>query len=160
VAPGSIWATKRYPYYSNVIDLVHEQFLIPVILMGGPGDMSLTRSIRDTSVMRLVDLAGQTDLLESAAIISKAKLVISNDSAPAHIAAAVGTPVVAIFGPTSPSFGFAPYSDRATVVEVGNIYCRPCTRHGSKRCPERHFECMKKLVPDQIIRAARSLLGG
>ena len=104
-----------------------------------------------------INLTGKTDLLLSAAIISKARLAITNDSAPAHIAAAVGTPVVAIFGPTVPSFGFAPYSDKSTVVDIGNLYCRPCTRHGSKTCPQGHFRCMKKLLPEKIVEASALL---
>ena len=158
IAPGSVWPTKRYPAYSKVIDLLYQKGSLPTILLGGREDISLSSSISEHANHKPIDLTGQTDLLESAAIMARASIVISNDSAPAHLAAAMNTPVIAIFGPTSPAFGFAPYSPKSAVVDVEKLYCRPCTRHGSKRCPERHFECMINLGPGKIIEAVESLL--
>ena len=157
MAPGSVWNTKRYPRYSELINLISQQFELPVILVGGQGDRLLANSICEAAIIPPIDLTGRTNLLESAAIISKAKLIISNDSAPSHIAAAVGTPVIAIFGPTVPTFGFTPYSEKSAVVDIGKLYCRPCTTHGSRRCPEQHFRCMLELSPEKIIEAAKSL---
>ena len=160
VAPGSAWNTKKYPHYSKLIDLMAQQFDLPVVLIGGTDDKFLSESICESASSHPINLTGQTNLLESAAIISRAKLVISNDSAPAHIAAAVDTPVIAIFGPTIPSFGFAPYSEKSDVVDIGKLYCRPCTTHGSRRCPEQHFNCMMNLIPEKVMDAAKSLLSG
>ncbi len=159
VAPGSAWATKRYSHYSRLIDLLDVKLGLPVLLIGGPDDIALSKSIGENSFHRPHDLTGQTTLLESAAIISMATLVISNDSAPAHIAAAMGTPIVAIFGPTVKEFGFGPYSEKSDVVDIGALRCRPCSSHGSKHCPQKHFDCMMKLSPQKIIESARSLLG-
>lgn len=160
VAPGSAWNTKKYPHYSKLIDMIYQQLNMPVVLIGATDDKAISKWICESASSHLIDLTGKTNLLESAAIISRAKLAISNDSAPAHIAAAVGTPVIAIFGPTVPSFGFAPYSEKSAVVDIGTLYCRPCTIHGSHRCPERHFNCMKNLGPEKILEAAKSLLAG
>jgi heptosyltransferase II len=160
VAPGSIWATKRYVHYAELIDLIYDKLNMPVVLVGGTDDIGLSKGISGDCEHTPVNLTGNTDFLLSAAIISKASLAIANDSAPAHIAAAVDTPVVAIFGPTSPSFGFAPYSTKSIVVDIGKLYCRPCTRHGSDKCPEGHFRCMKELLPERIIEAAKLLLSG
>ncbi|HBC47001.1 MAG TPA: lipopolysaccharide heptosyltransferase II [candidate division Zixibacteria bacterium] len=154
VAPGSVWATKRYVHFPKLIDLLHEKFNIPIVMLGGQDDLPLSIEISKACAHQPINLTGKTDLLLSAAIISKARLAITNDSAPSHIAAAVGTPVVAIFGPTVPSFGFAPYSQKSAVVDIGNLYCRPCTHHGSKECPQGHFRCMKELLPEKIVEAA------
>ncbi len=160
LAPGSVWFTKRYSQYGKLIDLLSERFNLPIVLLGGPDDRFLCAELAKSCTYPPVDLSGKTDLLLSAAIISKAILAITNDSAPAHIAAAVGTPGIAIFGPTVPSFGFAPYSQKSRVIDIGNLYCRPCTRHGSKECPQGHFRCMKELLPEKIIEAAELLLSG
>lgn len=158
VAPGSVWPTKRYPYYPGLIHLIGEKLKLPAVLVGGRGDIPDAQSIVEACAVRPHNMVGKTDLVESAAVISGAKIVFANDSAPAHISAAVGTPVVAIFGPTVPRFGFAPYSENSAVADVGDLYCRPCTRHGGKRCPQRHFRCMLELSPARIIETAELLL--
>jgi heptosyltransferase II len=158
IAPGSVWATKRYAHYDRVIDLIYEKFDMPVVLLGGPDDVELAGTIGKACAHPPIDLTGKTDLLLSAAVISRASLAITNDSAPSHIAAAVGTPVVAIFGPTSPAFGFTPYSKESMVVDIGSLYCRPCSRHGSRECPQSHFRCMIELMPEKVIEAAKLLL--
>jgi heptosyltransferase-2 len=160
VAPGSVWPTKRYVHYSRLIDLVYETLGLRSVLLGGPDDKGLAQSIAGSTAHRPVDLCGQTDLIQSAAIIAKAKILFCNDSAPMHIAAAVGTPVVAVFGPTVPSFGFAPYSENSIVVDIGKLECRPCSIHGSKKCPRGHFKCMRELPADRIIERGRLLLTG
>ncbi len=160
VAPGSIWPTKRYPYFPGLIHLINEEFSLPVVLIGGASDVQLSNTIAESCGKIPHNLTGQTDLLESAAIISRARLAIANDSAPAHIAVAVDTPVISIFGPTVQGFGFSPYSEKSSVVEIGELYCRPCNTHGSARCPQKHFRCMLELQPAKIIEAAKLLLRG
>lgn len=158
VAPGSIWPTKRYPYFPGLIHMIDELLNLPVVLIGGEADIPIASAIAELCKKRPHDLTGETNLLESAAVISRAKLAVTNDSAPAHIAVAVDTPVVAIFGPTVRDLGFSPYSEKSSVVDIGELYCRPCTTHGSARCPQKHFRCMLELQPAKIIEAARSLL--
>lgn len=158
VAPGSVWATKRYPYYDKLIALIKKSFDLDTILLGGGADTELANSIATSSGIKPINMVGITDLLVSAEIISRARIVFSNDSAPTHIAAAMQTPVVAIFGPTVPEFGFTPYYEKAKVVDIGELYCRPCSTHGTRICPQKHFRCMKELQPERIIEAAKSLL--
>jgi heptosyltransferase-2 len=140
-----------------LIHLIDEILNLPVVIVGGEADAPLASAIAESCKRKPHNLTGETSLLESAAVISKAKIAITNDSAPAHIAAAVDTPVVAIFGPTVQEFGFSPYSEKSCVVDIGKLYCRPCTSHGSARCPQKHFRCMLELQPVKIIEAARSL---
>lgn len=158
IAPGSVWPTKRYPQFQQVIDLIYDRFDLQVILLGGHSDRELSSSISLESAHLPLDLTGQTDMLLSAAIMSKAKVVIANDSAPGHLAAAVDTPVVSIFGPTIPDFGFAPYSDNSIVVDIGELECRPCSKHGDNVCPRKHFKCMRDLKPEIIVDAVEKLL--
>jgi heptosyltransferase II len=158
IAPGSVWPTKRYNQFQQVIDLIYDRFELQIILLGGYGDRELSSSISLESAHLPLDLTGQTDMLLSAAIMSKARIVIANDSAPGHLAAAVDTPVVSIFGPTIPEFGFAPYSDKSIVVDIGELECRPCSKHGDNACPRKHFKCMRELKPENVVDAVEKLL--
>ena len=85
--------------------------------------------------------------------------MIGNDSAPLHLAAAAGTPTVAIFGPTAPALGFGPYGVAHVVVQR-NLDCRPCSAHGGRKCPKGHFRCMKEIDAAAVLDAARQLLRG
>jgi heptosyltransferase-2 len=107
----------------------------------------------------VLDLAGKTTIEEMAALISSLDLFITNDTGPMHVAAALGIPVVAIFGATTPALGFAPYTEKSRVVEPPNrLECRPCSPHGPKACPKEHFRCMNEITPESVIEAAKSLL--
>jgi len=85
-------------------------------------------------------------VLESAALIATVDLMLTNDSAPLHIANAVQTDVFAIFGPTVRRFGCYPFREHDKMLEV-DLYCRPCSKHGGRRCPEKHFRCMRDIQP-------------
>ena len=78
-------------------------------------------------------------------------MLVTNDSAPLHIAGAVGTRVVAIFGPTVPAFGFGPLGATDSIAEVHGLTCRPCSKHGPMVCPLIHHRCMKDLKVDEVI---------
>ena len=121
-----------------------------VVLIGGASDRVLCDEIARRTTNAPLIAAGRLTLRESAALLAQCDLLLSNDSAPVHIAAAVGTPVIALFGPTTPSLGFAPYGPGHTVLEVP-LDCRPCGKHGGKRCPKRHFRCMRNLAPEQVF---------
>jgi lipopolysaccharide heptosyltransferase II len=162
LAPGSQWNTKRWPedHFGTLGRLLAADGHM-VVLIGGPGDAELCNRI--ASVIppgMVVQSAGRCSLLQSAELIRRSRLLVSNDSAPMHIAVAVGTPVVAIFGATSPSFGFSPIGPRDTVVEREGLSCKPCSIHGGTRCPIGTFECMISLSPSLVAGRARTVLGG
>ena len=158
IAPGSIWDTKRWRGYAELIDLIGRRSGYRTVMLGSSGDHQLCEAIKNKAASNVINLAGQTDLPVSAAIMEMALLVIANDSAPAHIAAAIGTPVVAIFGPTSTKFGFTPYTSRSAIVENRHLYCRPCSLHGPRKCPEKHFRCMREISADEVWAAGEKLL--
>lgn len=149
IAPGSIWPTKRWPeeYYRTLVEKLSSHG-ITVFLLGGPEDGSLCERVIGRS--QALNLAGKLSILESAAVIQKCDLFISNDSAPMHLANAVGTPVIAIFGPTVKRFGCYPFGPHDEVLEM-DLDCRPCSKHGTKRCPQGHFRCMREILPEKVF---------
>jgi heptosyltransferase-2 len=105
-----------------------------------------------------VNAAGSLPLRVSAALLARAAALVSNDSAPMHMAQAVGTPTAALFGPTVPAFGFAPRGPRDVIVEMGALNCRPCSAHGPKVCPLGHHHCMTQLEVNRVLEALQPLL--
>ena len=83
---------------------------------------------------------------------------MSNDNGFMHLSAAARTPVAAIFGPTAPEFGFAPWGEDHTVIGKKDLYCRPCRIHGSEKCPEKHFKCMLELAPEEVLESLNRYL--
>jgi heptosyltransferase-2 len=158
IAPGSVWPTKRWlpEYYAEVIKQLHNRGY-KTILVGGKEDYKLCHSIALDSGMPTLNLAGGLSVLGSACLIKKLQLLISNDSAPLHLANAVQTDVIAIFGPTVKSFGFSPFRQRDKVIEV-ELNCRPCGKHGHTACPQQHFSCMKNIKPETVLNAVYELL--
>ena len=152
IAPGSVWGTKRWPYYPDLAARLDH----PVVVVGGPGEREVAAAIVTAAQGQAASAAGKIPLRLSAAILSRARLLVTNDSAPLHLAGAVGTSVVAIFGPTVPAFGFGPLGpDDVIVEELGGLACRPCSRHGPMTCPLGHHRCMLDISVDTVEQAVR-----
>jgi heptosyltransferase-2 len=153
VAPGSIWGTKRWPYYGALVAALDR----PVVVVGGAEDRGLADEITQVSPGRVFNSTGELPLRVSAALIQRSQLLVTNDSAPLHLATAVGTPIVAIFGPTVPAFGFGPRGTRDLVVEHHNLSCRPCSRHGPMHCPLGHHRCMRELTMETVLATIKAI---
>lgn len=161
LAPGSVWGSKRWtPEGFAAVAAAAPALGLRPVLVGSPDEAELAARIAAMVSMNVPSLAGRSDLAELAALAARARVLVANDSGSGHIAAAVGTPVVSIFGPTSPSFGFAPYGRATRIVEVDGLDCRPCDRHGPPVCPLGHHRCMREIRPERVIEAVRSLLTG
>jgi len=160
IAPGSVWPTKRWlsERFAQLANMVAGDFRCGVVFVGGEEDRFLCRKIAEDVKGKSLVAAGEASVLQSAALLSKCRLLISNDSAPVHLASAVGTKVVDIYGPTVPQFGFYPYGEGHRIVEVEHLYCRPCSKHGPKRCPEGHFRCMREITVERVFEAVAALL--
>jgi heptosyltransferase-2 len=165
LAPGSVWATKRWPGYDKLASLLNAAHAnTRVVVIGSSADKSLADDIN--SAMRasgradIIDATGRLSLLGSAALMRRALFVVTNDSAPLHLASAMNAPTVAIFGPTVPAFGFGPLADRRLVVQHETLPCRPCDAHGPRECPLGHWRCMRQVAPERIARLATELLAG
>ncbi len=154
IAPGAKWPTKRWPgeSFSKLADLLIERLSADLLIVGDKGDrqssIEVARAMRNSPIQA----CGETSLRELAAVLEACSLLVANDSGPAHLATAVGTPVVAIFGPTVEEFGFTPWG-RGNAVISKPLPCRPCSLHGSHRCPKGHFDCMRLIEPEEVFEA-------
>ena len=102
------------------------------------------------------DLTNSTGLRETCGLLGRADLLVTGDSGPMHLACGVGTPVVALFGPTARAWGFYPAGPGDTVLER-HLPCRPCSLHGAGRCAGQ-FECMAGITPEMVLDAVRESL--
>lgn len=161
IAPGAQHFTKRYPpeLYARAIEQLIESHNADVTLLGGTADVAQCDAIAAavSSVIRRAD--GATSLADTAHVLDTLDVVISNDSAVVHMAAARGVPVIAIYGSTVPSLGFTPYGVPSQIVEATDVPCRPCTHIGRATCPKGHFACMNHIAPSQITDAVAALIG-
>jgi heptosyltransferase-2 len=157
LAPGSAWATKRWPYFPELARAIVEE--VPVAVVGGPGDRADARAIRNAlGGMPVADGTGSLTLLQSGELIRRAVLLVSNDSAPVHLASATDTPVVEIYGPTVPQFGFAARPVHTRIVEPDPLPCRPCHHHGPVVCPLVHHKCMRDTTISRVLAEVRTVL--
>jgi heptosyltransferase II len=155
LAPGSIWGTKRWAGYPELAAALD----VPVVVLGGRDDAALADQVVAAAPGRAYSAAGTLGLRTSAALIARASVLVTNDSAPLHLATAVGTPVVAIFGPTVPAFGFSPRGPRDAIVEHPSLDCRPCSAHGPQVCPLGHHRCMRELTVVSVLAAVAAASG-
>jgi lipopolysaccharide heptosyltransferase II len=158
LAPGAGRNTKRWPAerYGEVGDYFNNKGK-HVILVGGEMDRACANEVSMGMKTSSVNFTGLFSLMETAALIEKAALLVTNDTGLMHMGVALNRNVVAIFGPTTYHLGFAPFRDRSIVVEK-SIPCRPCSYHGTDKCPKGHFRCMLDIPSDEVIRACEILL--
>lgn len=154
IAPGTIWFTKQFPAHKmiGVLDLLSKES-IKIVLVGGKGDIELSRFLVDKTHNKNISIAaGKLNIIQSAELIRRSKLILTNDSAPLHLANSVGTKVIAIFGATVPEFGFFPYGKDDVIFETKGLKCRPCSIHGGKRCPIKTYDCFERIEEEGIYR--------
>jgi lipopolysaccharide heptosyltransferase II len=150
--------SKRWPlpYWASLLDRLIREDVAQIVLTGAPIDLPYVedvvrrvRNISEQSAARVINLAGKTSLGQLAALLQRADLLITGDSGPMHIAAAVGTPLIAIHGPTDPAHS-GPVSPQATILKSG-IWCSPC--YQAKDTADCRFfttQCMKNILPNQV----------
>jgi heptosyltransferase-2 len=157
VAPGAAHFTKRWPvhHWTALVRRLVENGN-DVVVVGGPEDRDLAATVALAGGDRALSAAGSFDLPGSAAVLKRARALVSGDTGVMHMATAVGTPVLALFGPTVEAFGFLPYHAKATVLQR-DLYCRPCSAHGGAKCPEVHHRCLQDLMPEDVLDALRKL---
>lgn len=158
VHPGARWASKRWPEerYAELVDRLAAAAKARVVLTGSEGERPLCERIHHLAKAKPVVAAGQTTLNEMAALLRRCRLFIGGDTAPLHIAAAVGTPLVAIFGPTDPVRHLPP--SRETKLFRSKIPCSPCYRARCPRPGSGRMECMRLISVEEVAEAALSYL--
>jgi heptosyltransferase-2 len=155
MCPGSTNSrAKRWPAerFAAVADMLTEKVGAEVVLVGAAEELDISEGVARQMRARPVVLTGKTDLAQTAAVLKASDLLVTNDTGPAHVAAAVGCPVVVIFGPTNP-FTTRPFSPTAEVVRRPPD-CAPCML---RDCPIDH-RCMTAITPGDVFeRAAHAL---
>jgi lipopolysaccharide heptosyltransferase I len=156
VVPSSRWKTKQWPpaNFASVLSRID----MPVVMTGTRSDSHIAEEIMSlASATKIMNLCGRTDLKELVALTGRASVVLTNDSGPMHIAAALNRPIVAIFGPTDPE-KTGPYgwkTSKHIKVVRANVPCSPCRRKSG--CPD--FRCMEDIQPERVINAIKDLTG-
>ncbi len=135
------WPPERF---ATAINQLLKARRAEVILFGTTGEAAVSAAIQAGLDQAALDLTGQTEIAELPALLSRCTAFLGNDSGAMHVAAAVGLPVVAVFGPTNPH-GTAPVTPRCTIVQE-KPYCSPCFL---RRCPTDH-RCMKAIAPERV----------
>ena len=153
LAPGSVGASKRWTYYGEAARLLAERGL-DVWVVGGPGEKALAQEVVAAGGARVRDLTG-TDLRDGILAMAAASVAISNDSGLMHVAAAIGTPTIGIFGPTSP-YLWAPLNGlAATVLTKTQLSCQPCQR---TVCTMNEHRCMRDIPAADVVEILQRVL--
>ncbi len=155
---GASFALKRWPrenFLQLGLQLLAEGF--QPLLLGGPGEEEAAW-IAEATQGRIPNLAGKFTFLQTAACLARCRLAISNDSALVHFAEAMGTPALALFGPTVKEFGFGPHLATSQLLETTQS-CRPCSRNGKGACKNREqLICLRELGVERVLLAALARL--
>jgi len=158
VHPGASCRSKRWSprRFAEAADRLAARYGAKIVIVAGPDDKEVAAEV--TSAMRepCVDLAGETGVMELANILERARLFVSNDSGPVHVACAVGTPVVALFGRSDRGLSpvrWAP-SNEGDVVLHKDVGCVACRAHNCRR----GFKCLEAITVDDVVSAAESIL--
>jgi lipopolysaccharide heptosyltransferase II len=154
VHPGASAPSRRYPpeSFARAIDLFAAQTGCQVVLTGEQSERPLVDSIQNSMKTRALSLAGRLSLGELGALIERADLLVSNNTGPAHIAAALGTPVVDLYALTNPQH--TPWRVRNRVL-FHDVPCRNCYK---SECPQGHHDCLRLVEPERVAAAACELL--
>jgi len=157
---GAAHGTKRWPVHKwkeFATKMDH-----PIILLGGKEDAANGNEIASVDDVKIYNACGKFSLNESADLVKKAKLVISNDTGLMHIAAAFKKRIISLWGNTVPSFGMTPYYGNALVhsqiLQVNKLWCRPCSKIGYAKCPLGHFKCMEKIDTEELLSIVKRML--
>lgn len=151
IAPGASKETKKWTKegFAQLVKLLYEKYKKKPLIIGSAAENEMCEDIRRLSGDLAVNLAGKLTLKESGALLSKGRFLVTNDSGPFHIGRGVKCPTYVIFGPTSPNmFEY----DGNNILVYMEEECSPCSLHGDKECPKKHFNCMKKLSAKKIMK--------
>jgi len=157
--PGALHRTKQYPVkqLAEFIDSVPIKWNFRFLIFGSKAEKLLANELNSLTKTNIVDLCGKLDLQQLVYAINKMDAVITNDSGPMHIAAALEKPQIAIFGATHPKLGFAPMNKKAILLSA-DLPCQPCSLHGGEECPKKHLNCMKSITTAQILDSLKILI--
>lgn len=157
INPGAAYGSAKrwFPErFAETADRLAEEYGVRIVLTGGPGEKEIGQDIAAAMKTEALNLIGRTSVRQLMAVLTRVRLLISNDSGPMHVGAAFGIPIVAVFGPTDHTTT-SPKADSCRIVRK-DTDCAPCLL---RQCPTDH-RCMKAITADDVLAAARDLLGG
>jgi ADP-heptose:LPS heptosyltransferase len=147
--PARAWPAERFREACHLLTSRG----VTVVVTGGPDEQALTAFVAGE---RGIDRGGCTDLAELATLLAGAQVVVVGNTGPAHLAAAVGVPVVSLFAPTVPAERWAPYTPRLVVLGDQRA---PCRGTRSTTCPVPGHPCLSSVTPEEVVAAAADLGG-
>ncbi len=158
IAPGASYPTKKWSAerFSKLTRMIHDKLGAGILLILTEQDreiMSLSKDIPEEDLKILMN----KDLSSLASQVRTADILVCNDSALSHLGSAVGTPVIALFGPTHPTLGFSPRGMRDVVMGVDEP-CRPCSLHGKKACFREEQFCLTRITVDDVFRQTEKMI--
>jgi len=154
LAPGAAHFTKRWPadrWVALATRLRADGYALAVV--GGQEDRAAAQSLAPYAAIT----TGDFSLQETGALLARARILVSGDTGVMHMATGVGTPVVALFGPTVEQFGFFPYASPSAVLQR-RLDCRPCSTMGGERCPMEHHRCLVDIAADEVAAVVARLV--
>lgn len=157
--PGAKWAPRRWMVkrFAKVADILIDKYKAKIIFSGGLHDKSIVSQIIESMKYSPIDVCGRFDLQQFASLVKNNTLFIGNDSGPMHIAMAMGTPVVALFGPGNIK-RVAPYKGENVVIKK-EVSCNPCEQYVEhKGCLQGNALCMKLILVEDVLEAITKLL--
>jgi ADP-heptose:LPS heptosyltransferase len=151
VLTGASYNTKKLP--AEKIAAICNKIEFPVILIGGKNDYAEAEKIMSEATGNIINFAGKIRLNQSASLVRKARLVLSNDTGMMHIAAAFKKKILSFWGNTIPEFGMYPYmpDPASKIMEIKDLRCRPCSKLGYRKCPKNHFKCMNMMDENEAV---------
>ena len=159
VAPGARWPSKRWPAqrFAALVARLAATPATQFVVLGENAEAPLAAAVARAAPQASLDLCGRLELLETAAVLQRCRLLITNDSGLMHVAEAVGCPVLAIFGPTTPAFGYAPFLPASRLLHRPPA-CNPCSKNGSRPCHRPTHECMENIGVEEVATLAQGCL--
>jgi len=155
---GAALNTKIFPFLK--LRMICQNLDHPIILLGGLEDAAEGEKLAAIDPVKIYNACGKFSLNESADLVRRAKLIVTNDTGLMHIAAAFKRPVISLWGNTVPEFGMYPYygenflahqPEPYDVIEIRGLRCRPCSKIGYDKCPKGHFKCMEQIKPAFVL---------
>lgn len=157
IVPGARWSSKRWPpqHFAELVNLIHEKSTISVVIVGSPSEQQISQQVVNgiSDKEKCINTTGETSLVELAHITKLARFVVTNDSGPMHLAAALNTRTIALFGPTDPE-RIRPYGQQHIVLQPQES----CKCYYQKTCSS-NLECLRTISPQDVIKEIIPLLG-
>ncbi len=153
IAIGSKHKTKQIPK-EKMLEIV-QQIQHAIVFLGDNDDSQVAEYVAQRINRKVYNMCGKLNIRQSAFFIQNARCLLTGDTGLMHIAAALNQKIISVWGNTVPAFGMYPYmpenENKYTIIENKNLYCRPCSKLGFKRCPQKHFRCMLDIPVEDIV---------